>query len=59
MVHAIKMGWMKRSTDKKENKEDEQKYYMLWKDEEEVRLICPLRAQRFISSCLLIKGSCL
>lgn len=43
MVHAIKMGWMKRSTDKKESKEDEQKYYMLWKDEEEVRLICPLR----------------
>jgi hypothetical protein len=59
MVHAIKMGWMKRSTDKKENKEDDKKYYMLWKDEEEVRLICPLRTQRFISSCLLIKGSCL
>lgn len=34
MVHAIKMGWMKRSTDKKENKDDK-KYYMLWKDEEE------------------------
>ena len=53
------MGWMKRSTDKKENKEDEKKYYMLWKDEEEVRLICPLGTQRFISSCLLIKDSCL
>ncbi|XP_052060080.1 ribosome biogenesis protein bop1-like [Mytilus californianus] len=36
MVHAIKMGWMKRSRDKKEKEDDDEpKYFMLWKDDEE------------------------
>lgn len=37
MVHAIKMGWMKRSSEiKKKTEDDEQKYFMLWKDDDEV-----------------------
>lgn len=42
MVHAIKMGWMKRSTEKKEKEDDEPKYHMLWKDDEEVGVISSL-----------------
>lgn len=35
MVHALKMGWMKPNSEKKEE-DDEPKYYQLWKDDEEV-----------------------
>ena len=37
-VHALKMGWMK-PTPKEEDKEEEDapNYYMLWKEDEEVR----------------------
>lgn len=44
MVHAIKMGWMKRSTDKKDKKDEETKYYMLWKDDEESEVTKRYRA---------------
>ena len=43
MVHAIKMGWMKPPTEKKEGEEEEEKeedmtYYDLWKDDNEVTI---------------------
>ncbi|ESO98298.1 hypothetical protein LOTGIDRAFT_114705 [Lottia gigantea] len=36
MVHALKMGWMKPSREKTvQNEEEENKFYMLWKDDQE------------------------
>lgn len=35
MVHAIKMGWMKRRTEQKTEEEEQDPFYMLWKDDEE------------------------
>ncbi|XP_064610704.1 ribosome biogenesis protein bop1-like [Liolophura sinensis] len=37
MVHALKMGWMKPSSEKKEE-DNEPKYYQLWKDDEETEI---------------------
>ena len=40
MVHAIKMGWMKPKTEKKddeeENEDDMQNFYMLWNKDDQV-----------------------
>lgn len=35
MVHALKMGWMK-PTKAKTEEEEEENFYMLWKEDEEV-----------------------
>ncbi|XP_062595609.1 ribosome biogenesis protein bop1-A-like [Saccostrea cucullata] len=43
MVHALKMGWMK-PTKPKTGEEEEQNYYMLWKDDEEPEITRRYRA---------------
>lgn len=35
MVHALKMGWMK-PTKAETEEEEEENFYMLWKEDEEV-----------------------
>ncbi|XP_061197281.1 ribosome biogenesis protein bop1-A-like [Saccostrea echinata] len=43
MVHALKMGWMKLTKPKTEE-EEEQNFYMLWKDDEEPEITRRYRA---------------
>ena len=38
MVHALKMGWMKPTKPKSDEEEQEHKYYMLWRDDDEVSM---------------------
>ncbi|OWF53508.1 Ribosome biogenesis protein bop1 [Mizuhopecten yessoensis] len=48
MVHALKMGWMKPTPKPKmdgEEVEEEEKFYMLWKDEEENDITKKYRAR--------------
>lgn len=56
MVHSMKMGWMKTPSQRKkeleEKNDEDDHYYDLWSNEDEVSLVCvELSSQANISPC--------